>query len=75
MKAGKFLVPEFANYIGLTIDDLKILEPMFRNMDEKHKYEEVIYDAYVSNNAFILTNEQRKKAFEIYINTRKQNNK
>lgn len=70
MKAGKFLVPEFAEYIGLTIDDLKELQPLFDKMDEKHSYEKVIYDSYVANGSFTLTDEQREKAYEEYKKTR-----
>ena len=66
LRAGKFLVKDFAEYIGLTIDDLKRLQPLFESMDEKHKYEKVIYDAYVKNNAFELTDEQRMEAFDKY---------
>lgn len=71
MRAGKFLVPEFIDYIGLTIDDLQLLRPMFEEMDEKHKYEKIIFDSYVKNNSFTLTDEQRMKAYEVYKESRK----
>lgn len=71
MRAGKFLVPEFIDYIGLTIDDLQLLRPMFEEMDEKHKYEKIIFDSYVKNNSFTLTDEQRNAAYEIYKESRK----
>ena len=57
MRAGKFLSPEFAEYIGLTIEELKKL---------KHMYEKVIFDSYIKNNGFFLTNEQRLMAYEEY---------
>ena len=66
MRAGKFLSPEFAEYIGLTIEELKKLKPMFDDIDEKHMYEKVIFDSYIKNNGFFLTNEQRLKAYEEY---------
>ncbi len=66
MRVGKFLVKEFADYIGLTIEDLKRLEPLFNQLDDKHKYEKIIYDAYVENNSFTLTEEQRKNAYNEY---------
>ena len=66
MKIGKFLVPEFANYIKLTIDDLKTLKPVIDKIDKKHAYEKVIYDAYIENNAFELTDEQRLNAYNEY---------
>lgn len=66
MRAGKFLSPEFAEYIGLTIEELKKLKPMFDDIDEKHMYEKVIFDSYIKNNGFFLTNEQRLMAYEEY---------
>ncbi len=71
MKAGKFLVPEFAKHLGLTMDDLRTLEPKIRQMDKKHSYEKVIFDSYLENGDFYLTDEQRKRAFEIYLDERK----
>ena len=72
MKAGKFLVKEFADYIGMTIDDLKQLKPMFDNMDIHHTYEKIIYDAYIKNNDFYMTDEQLNKAYNIYKKYKKQ---
>lgn len=66
MKAGKFLVPEFNEYIGFTIEDLKSIRHIFENIDDKHKYELDICDAYIENNSFTLTEKQRQKAFETY---------
>lgn len=66
MRAGKFLVPEFVKYIGFTIDDLRQLNSIFDKLDDKHKYEKIIYDAYIENNDFILTNEQLNKAYDEY---------
>ena len=70
MRAGKFLVPEFVEYIGFNIEDLKVLKPMFEQMDDKHKYETVIYDSYIENNSFTLTDAQRDRAYEEYKKTR-----
>lgn len=66
MKACKFLVPEFNEYIGFTIEDLKSIRRFFENIDEKHKYALNICDAYIENNSFTLTDEQRKAAYEEY---------
>ena len=66
MRAGKFLVPEFAEYLGMTIGDLQEMDSMFRTLDDKHKYELYIYEAYVKNNNFTLTEEQRQEAYKIY---------
>lgn len=70
MKAGKFLVPEFIEYIGLEIDDLLKLKDMFENMDKEHKYETIIYNAYVKNKSFTLTSSQRSKAYKEYKSSR-----
>ena len=66
MRAGKFLSKEFAEWIGVTVEDLKKLEPAFRGMDDKHKYEEIIYDAYLTNGGWWLTPEQLEAAYASY---------
>jgi hypothetical protein len=66
MRVGKFLVPEFCEYIGFEISDYDKLSDMFDNLDEKHRYEIIIRDAYIENNGFFLTDEQRLKAYEEY---------
>ena len=66
MEIGKFLVPEFIKEFKLSIDDLKRLKPIISKLDDKHKYEEVIYNAYLENNDFVLTDEQRQKAYSVY---------
>ena len=62
----KFLVPEFAEYLGLTIEDLKSLSFLLDRLDDKHTYCRVIYNAYVENNAFTLTPEQLQLAYAVY---------
>ena len=66
MQIGKFLVPEFVQEIGFTIEHLKKLKPLAEKLEGRHKYEKVIYDAYIENGAFKLTAEQRSKAYEQY---------
>lgn len=72
IKAGKFLVPDFADYIKMTIEDLKLLKNCFYNMDDKHKYECIIYESYVYNNGFFLTKEQLNRAYKSYKESRKK---
>lgn len=72
MTVGKFLVPEFCREIGLTIDHLKKLASVFEQLDDKHKYEQIIYKAYIDNNNFILTSEQKQEAYEVYKMYRKE---
>lgn len=66
MLVGKFLIPEFNKEIGFTIEDLSRLKPIFDKLDPKHFYEAIIYQSYIENNAFILTDDQRLKAYECY---------
>lgn len=66
VSAGKMFVPEFAAYVGLTVNDLKRFEPYLTLLDDKHKYYKVIYDAYMQNGDFTLTDEQRNTAYEEY---------
>lgn len=66
LKIGKYLVPEFVEYVGLTIDDLQKLKPLVDKLDMKHIYEKTIYDYYIQNNSFTLTNEQLETAYQIY---------
>jgi hypothetical protein len=66
MAAGKFLVPELCEYMNITIDDLKLFEEAFKNIDDRHTYEQIIYEAYLENNSFTLTNEQRDDAYKKY---------
>ena len=66
IEVGKFLVPEFAEYIGLHIQDLQKLKPILNNIDDKHSYQKIIYKYYLINNGFFLTKEQLDEAYKIY---------
>lgn len=66
MSICKFLVPEFIKLKGVTIKQLKRLQPLVDIMDDKHKYLNIIYDSYISNNAFYLTPEQLSNAYNEY---------
>ena len=72
MEIGKFLVPEVCEYLGFAIEHLKRLKPVVDRIDDKHKYEKVIYNSYIKNNAFFLTDDQRREAFLEYKNGRTQ---
>lgn len=71
MAAGKFLSPELAEYMNITIDDLKLFQFAFDNIDERHTYEKVIYESYIKNNAFVLNDEQRNEAYKLYKENKK----
>ena len=66
MRAGKFLVREFAEHLGMDAGDLRRLDSLFNSMDDKHTYEKIIYEAYLSNGGFWLTDGQRDEAYDEY---------
>ena len=70
MIVGKFLIPEFCEEIGMTIEDLPRLKPLIDYLDNKHKYEEIIFNSYIQNGAFFLTDEQRRAAYDSYKESR-----
>lgn len=66
MVVGKFLIPEFNEYIGFTIDDLILFDHQFNKIDDKHLYEKYIYECYLVNKKFTLTESQLEEAYKIY---------
>lgn len=71
IKYGIFFVPEFAQLIGLTIDDLKqIYSYVCTSFYGKYAYYNIIYDAYVENNSFTLTDEQLANVYAVYKSSR-----
>ena len=72
IKLGKYLSPKFISYIGMEMDDLKKLKPLYDKLDAKHSYQKVIFDSYIENNGFYLTDGQLSKAYEIYKKCRKK---
>lgn len=66
MGIGKFLVKEFNDEIGFTIDHLRKLGSVVDKLDKKHAYEKIIYEAYLKNGKFELTDEQRMEAYKSY---------
>lgn len=70
MQIGKFLTPEFVNEINFTIEHLKQLQPLVDRLDTRHQYQKIIYDSYIQNNDFVLTDEQLYKAYESYKQSR-----
>ena len=69
---GKFLVPEFCEIIGMTIEELPKLQPLIDKLGPLHQYERIIYESYIENNSFTLTDEQRLAAYESYKQSRKE---
>jgi hypothetical protein len=73
MSIGKFLVKEFCDEIGFTIDHLKQLASVVDRLDDKHKYEKIIYEAIIKNDSWELTEEQLNDAYSVYQEHRKEN--
>jgi hypothetical protein len=70
MVIGKFLIPEFNEAIGFTVEDLPRLKVLIDKLDDKHKYEEIIFNSYLKNGSFTLTDEQRERAYKSYKQSR-----
>ena len=70
MVVGKFLIPEFCKAIGFQVSDLAKLQKLVDLLDEKHQYEKIIFDSYLINGSFILTEEQRLAAYKNYKESR-----
>lgn len=71
---ASLLHKDFAEYIGLTITELKTndkLMILFENMPIKWKYLHYVYKSYIENNGFYLTDEQRMHAYNLYCDARK----
>jgi hypothetical protein len=72
MAVGKFLIPEFCKAIGFTIKDLPKLSSLIDQLDQKHKYEEIIFNSYLKNGSFYLSDTQRDLAYKSYQESRKE---
>ena len=70
MVVGKFLIPKFCEAIGFDINDLPRLKALVDILDDKHKYEEIIFNSYVENGSFTLTDKQRERAYKSYKESR-----
>jgi hypothetical protein len=46
------------------------LQPLVDKMDEKHMYLKTIYDFYITNNEFTLSEQQLNEAYKIYLKYR-----
>ncbi len=72
MEVGKFLVKEFCEEIGFTLEHLRKLKPQFDKLDPLHDYERAIYDSIIANGLWKLTDEQLQKAYGEYLKEREQ---
>ena len=72
---GKFLVPEVAEELNLSVSDILPLEPMLSKLGEQYQYQVIIFNHIKNNNSFTLTNEQLDEAYQVYISARKEEEK
>lgn len=72
MTLVRFLTPDYAKHIGLTVADLDQLQPLADRLDPKHQYARIILDAYRENGDFTLTDAQRTEAYAAYKAARPQ---
>lgn len=66
MRAGRYLIPDIAEYFGIKVEDIERLRPCFDNIDKKHTYEKIIFESYLENGGFYLTDSQRLTAYMEY---------
>ena len=75
LQVCKFFVPEVSEFLGMTLANFKKLEPKVRKLTGKHQYYQIIFDAYVANGSFALSEEQLEEAYASYIASRKPKDK
>lgn len=75
LQVGKFLVPDVAHAIGLQVQDIERLAPLIERLPDKHEWQEVVYNAYLANGTFTLTEEQRQEAYAAYKEARSKEDK
>lgn len=63
---NKFLIPEVNEAIGFEFSELHALNYLFDELDDKHKYLKIIYDSYIENDEYYLSDSQRELAFNEY---------
>lgn len=66
LKLGKFLIPEFCEYIGFTLEDLNKISDLFNEVDDLHKYQILIKNYYIGNKEMKLSNEQLDIIYKEY---------
>jgi hypothetical protein len=72
---GQYLVPEVCRELGFTVEDLPKVQRLVELLDKKHEYEKIIYEAYLENKDFSLTDSQRLTAYQCYKTARTEERK
>jgi len=63
---GQFLTPAFCAAFSIVPKDLVLLRPLRERLDPLHGYLGIIYDAYIRNGDFVLTEKQTAAALSEY---------
>ena len=67
---ARVLIPGVSKELGFTTEHLKQVKPILNKLEgqfgNKYDYYKIIYEAYIENGDFILTDEQRLKAYTEY---------
>lgn len=66
LKLCVVILPEIIKLYKINIDHLKSLKSKRDQLPEKYEYLGIIYDSYIENNDFYLTDEQLMKSYEKY---------
>ena len=75
LSLSSFIVPEFCEYIGFNIEDLRKISKLFNKIDPRHRYVIMIKDFYLENNKMELTSEQLNAVYEEYKKERQKDGK
>lgn len=67
---ASFFIPEFCKEMGYTLKDLSDVSVRLSQLSPNHQYYRAIYNAYIENGSFTLTDEQRDAAYKIYCDAR-----
>ena len=69
LMVASLLTPSFAEFLELTIQELKTFENMVKQLSQdrrEYKYYELLFYAYLENNSFEITDKQRLAAYNEY---------
>ena len=75
LQVCKFFVPEVSEFLGMSLANFKKLEPKVRKLTGKHQYYQIIFDAYIANGSFTLSDKQLEEAYASYTDSRKPKEK
>lgn len=70
LDVARVLIPSVAKELGFTIEHLKQVESALNKLEgqfeNKYNYYKIIFNSYIENNAFTLTDKQREEAYKVY---------